>query len=66
MRNLATMEADLALAVSLGLPQSLRRHGHEFCDLGTEVRLSSGLVITITHENARRFRELREEAQHGA
>lgn len=61
MRNLATMEADLALAVSLGLPQSLRRHGHEFTDLGAEIRLSSGLVITVTHENARAFRELTQE-----
>lgn len=61
MRTLANLQADLATAMALGLPKNLRHDGHDVVSEGAEIRLRSGLVITITHENARRFSQLLQE-----
>jgi hypothetical protein len=61
MRTLANLQADLAMALALGLPKNLRHEGHEITSEGAEIRLRTGLVITITHENARRFSQLLQE-----
>lgn len=61
MRTLANLQADLAMALAVGLPKNLRHEGHKITSEGAEIRLRTGLVITITHENARRFSQLLQE-----
>lgn len=62
MRDLSDMGAAMLTALD-ALPQSLKGERSR-CRDGVEVRLRSGLVITITHENARRFAELVEEGRY--
>lgn len=65
MRTLANLQADLATAMAIGLPETLRKLRHEITPDGAEIRLRSGLVITITHENAKRFADEVAEVGHG-